>query len=488
VVDLQRLLGRLRLRLGLEKLLVFAIRGALASGMALIVVSIAIWLSGADAAWLSIGGAPLLAALALGVLRWPSQHQTALSVDRRLGLDERLATSVELVGARAPGRFDLLQVRDALGRTRAAQSAWLVLNARARNEVLLALAALIVAGATALVVAGLPRPAPTLMATLPSVIANEAVNENEPATTELPLSPPSQPAASSERVQTAPAVAADLLASRVQQEQAERAALDKLAQGLSNVSASQAAADAIKQGDYNSAQTQLQNLGDEADQLSTAAKQQLAQGLQQAASATAQSDRALAEREQQTAQALGHSTYSDQRQAIRSLADQVQRSGSRSVPSDQLERDAGQLQQQQSAASQPAASARAQTNSNQAVSAPGSSGAQDPSQTSATTSDQQGGGAGQQNGPGIGTGSDPSLYADQPSRLDTSGERVDVPSRLGNGSGSRPASGSEDQSQPAPLGGRTTSEVPQTQQTGQVSTEQNLVPGQQRPVVRGYFR
>ena len=32
------------------------------------------------------------------------------------------------------------------------------------------------------------------------------------------------------------------------------------------------------------------------------------------------------------------------------------------------------------------------------------------------------------------------------------------------------------------------SELAQAQQTGQVAPEQNLVPGEQRPVVRGYFR
>ena len=75
------------------------------------------------------------------------------------------------------------------------------------------------------------------------------------------------------------------------------------------------------------------------------------------------------------------------------------------------------------------------------------------------------------------------------SRLDTAGQQVQVPTKLGNGSGVRPADGTEDQSSPDPsLGGQSVAEQAQAQQTGQVTPEQNLVPGEQRPVVRGYFR
>src|SRR5262249_45049942 len=94
------------------------------------------------------------------------------------------------------------------------------------------------------------------------------------------------------------------LAARVQQEQGERSALDNLARALGSVSAGQGAADAIQQGDYGSARDQLRNLAEEADQLSEAAKQQLARALQQAAGATTQTDRQLADRERQAAQAL----------------------------------------------------------------------------------------------------------------------------------------------------------------------------------------
>ncbi|MBV8720105.1 MAG: hypothetical protein JOZ65_33960, partial [Chloroflexi bacterium] len=130
---------------------------------------------------------------------------------------------------------------------------------------------------------------------------------------------------------------------------------------------------------------------------------------------------------------------------------------------------------------QPAASAASTGQSNQP------SGGQ--TAAGAAASGQNGNGQGNQTGPGVGTGSDPNLYSDQPSRLDTSGQQVQVPLKLGSGPGVRPADGSEDQANPDPrLSGRTTAELAQTQQTGQVAPEQNLVPGEQRPVVRGYFR
>ena len=56
--------------------------------------------------------------------------------------------------------------------------------------------------------------------------------------------------------------------------------------------------------------------------------------------------------------------------------------------------------------------------------------------------------------------------------------------------GVRPPDGTEDQTGTNPsVGSRSVSELAQAaQQTGQVAPEPNLVPGEQRPVVRGYFR
>jgi hypothetical protein len=495
--DLNRLIGSFRLRFGLERLVLFGIRGAIAAAALLVGLAFSVWLTN-EARLLWVAALPLLAAPLVAALRWPTRHATAITVDRRFALDERLATAVELSEGSRRSRFKALQLRDTLGRVETTRGTWLVLDARARNEAALALVTLAVAAVAVVFVPRLPRPAVAVPAPTEAVDSELPLAADEPAQRALPLDVSDEalpgPAAR-------PGVPSADLAARVQQEQAERSALDKLAQALSDISAGRPAADAIQQGDFDQAHDQLQNLADNADQLTSAAKQQLAGALQRAAQGSAQADRALADREQQAAQALSRSSYDDQRQALRGLADQVQRSAEKSVPSDQLERDVGQLQQQTSAAAQDASGGAlnpggtAQSGTSQSPSTqggqlggnPGDPGAQGAGTVAAGA--QNGDGAGQQNGAGVGTGTDPNLYSDQPSRLDTAGQQVQVPLKLGNGPGARPADGTEDQTIPDPrLGGRTISEVSQNQETGQVAPEQNLVPGEQRPVVRGYFR
>jgi hypothetical protein len=494
--DLVRVLGRLRLRLGLERILVFGLHGAVASALGSIGLSLAAWLvpigNWQEMAW--IIALPLLAALGLALLRWPSDRQAALAADRRLALDERLGTAVELAGRLrvrhdAAGRFDRLQVRDAVARTRAARGGWLALERKMRREAVLA-AALTLLAAVSLVLPGLPRPGLPVANTTAAMTGvgppGAAVSEGrDPALAELT------------RIDTRPIqqVGDPDLAARVQQQQAERQVLDSLAQAVGGISAGQSAADAIQRDDFPAARDQLSTLGEEADQLSDAAKQELSRALQQAANASAATDKQLSDRERQAAQALSRSSYADQRQALRNLADQVEKSGARTTSADQLARDVGRMQQQ--------AASQAQGAQGRSQQATGADGAQslasqqasgNAEQAGASAAGQAGAGAGaaaagQQGGPGMGSGTNPDVLGDQPSRLDTAGERVDVPAKLGNGPGVRPADGTEDQTGSDPtLAPHSVSELVQSQQTGQVAPEQNLVPGEQRPVVRGYFR
>ena len=477
--ELLRVLSRYRWRLGFERALRFGLRGAVGSGLVVVAMSLGSWLAGVQTApWLA--ALPLSAALAFAIVRWPSHSHAALAADRRLALQDRLATALELVRRRVDGRFDALQVRDAVAQAAATPGGWLTLDRRIRRDASLAGGVLVLAAAASLLLARLPAPlrsgveetpASVADATVAADVSQRAVPQDETdvgATSAQPV-PRAQPDAG--------------LAARVQQEQNERNALDRLSQALSSVSAGQPAANDIQQGDFSTARSELQTLGDEADQLSEAAKQQLSRALEDAAAASSQADRQLADRERQAAQALNRAPYAEQRQALRTLGDQLERSGSRSVSADQLARDVGQLQQQ--ASRSPGASARTQA---PPAGQPGAAG---------PTQDQQPGPAGgqgagltgQQGGPGVGNGTDPNLCGDQPSRLDTSGQRVDVPMRLNSGPGVRPADGTEDHVGGDPsLGGQSVSELVQAQQTGQVAPEQNLVPGEQRPVVRGYFR
>ena len=309
VGDLVRVVGRLRWRLGLERILVFGMRGLIASALAFIVLLVAAWLM-PIANWADMAGiaaVPLLAGLALAVVHWPSDRQAALAADRRLALEERLGTAVELAGRSsddAGHRFDRMQVRDAVARARTAPDVWLTLDGQLRREALLAFGLCILAVGS-LVLPGLPRPS-LLVADKIAVVSDvvpsaaDASARTEPAMAELNFvdAQPIQPVDAG-------------LGARVQQEQAERAALDSLAQAVGRISAGQGAANAIERGDFNAARDLLANLGDEADQLSDAAKQQLSRALQQAANATATSDKQLADRERQAAQALSRPSYAE---------------------------------------------------------------------------------------------------------------------------------------------------------------------------------
>jgi hypothetical protein len=478
--SLLRLLGRFRVRLGLERTLVLLMRGLMVSAVVIIGASVLEWLSGGLRV-VELALLPLGAALLVALARWPSRRETAEQVDRRLGLAERLATAVELSHARAHGRFDELQVADAVAHARSARSGWLHLEGHASREGFVLLTLMLLALGSRL----LPTlPVPTFEAGEPTVAADTSSLDQERSLPPEVLD--AQAVAAQRQLATAAQPQSDAdLAARVQQAQSEQQALDKLSDALKGVSAGQAAADAIQRGDFSTARDQLANLGEEADQLSDAAKQRLAQDLQAAANAST-SDRALADRERQAAQALGRNNYAEQRQALRQLGDQVERSASRSVSQDQLARDVGRLQQQASVsgAGQSTASSTTQGAST------GSQSSQGSAQAGAAQTGQGGAGDGQQQGgAGVGSGSDPEALGNQNPSLGGNGERVEVPAQLGNGPGVRPATGNEDQvgANPNPST-RSVSELAQAQRTGQVAPEQNLVPGEQRPVVRGYFR
>jgi hypothetical protein len=452
--------------------------------------------------------APLVA-IGVAVARWPSPAHAARTADHHLGLAERLATAVELTGrmrAGRAGRLDGLQLRDALAFTHAAPGQWPSLARTHRHELQLGAAVALLA-VVSLLLPGLPRPVitnPEATAPLDGEVAAEPARS---VPVDLPDLPTDTSAATSGAA-TDNQIADDQLAQRVQQAQAERQALDRLASALGQVSAGQSAADAIQRGDYQTARDQVTNLGEEADQLSPAAKQQLSQALQSAASQTQATDRQLADRERQASQALARGYYNDERQALRQLGDQIQRSGETGSSQGQLARDVGRLEQARGAGQQGRTSTddTAQTgqNSNQQGSQANSSasatqssangrggsssdaqqGGADQGQSGMAT---QGGGEGQQGGPGAGVGTTDPL-GDPAARLDASGQRVDVPVKLGPGAGERPATGNEDQvGQPNSSSQSLAAEQAQHQDAGQVVPENNLVPGDQRPVIRGYF-
>jgi hypothetical protein len=500
-----------RWRLGRERVLVFALRGLIGAALLVAVLRLSAWAMEAplgEWSWALAGLAPLLA-IGLAVVRWPSAVQAARTADHHLDLAERLATAVEVsarVRAGAGGRLDPLQLHDAVTTARAAPLHWPSLGRAHRQELLFGAAAAVLALASILVT-GLPRPriaGPDATAPLEADVATEPARS-------VPIDLPdlaTDTSAATSGASTDDRTADEQLAQRVQQAQTLRQSLDRLANALGQVSAGQAAADAIQRGDYDSARDQVANLGEQADQLSPAAKQQLSQALQSAANQTASADRQLADRERQAAQSLARGYYNDERQSLRQLADQIQRSGQNGVSQSQLARDVGRLEQSRGAGQQARTSTEDQNGQNQNSGQQGSQGSSSPTGTQAsangkgssssdaqqTGADQgqaglaaQGSGEGQQGGPGAGTGTTDPL-GDPSGRLDASGERVDVPVKLGPGPGERPATGNEDQAgRPNNTSQGLAAEQAQHQDAGQVVPENNLVPGDQRPVIRGYF-
>jgi hypothetical protein len=476
--ELLAVVARYRWRLGAEVVLRFVLRGLIVGAVLLTLLSIADWLFelGVQQVWLwSALLLPTLGALGLALALWPSERQAARVADHRLQLDERVGTAVEL-GRRAghSGRFDHLQLQDAIAQAARPRGHWSV--DVSRREVWVALAAAAIA-ALSLLLDNVPPPRFEQAAEAPTEAALVADERTvPPEVLDIP---------GLDSVTIGEQTAEADLAPRVRQAQAEQEALDRLAQALGQVSAGQSAADAIQRGDFGDARSQLSALGEEADQLSDAAKKQLAQALQSAASASP-ADRQLADRERQAAVALSRNSYADQRNALRNLGEQVERSGARSVPAAQLARDAGRLQQQQQQGNNagqgqganqapPASSIQAQQGAGEMSGAQGG--------MAPTGAD-----AGEQGGVGAGTGTSEGV-GDPASRLANSGQLVEVPQKLGAGPGMRPTDGTEDQVGTDPsVTSRTAVEAAQTQQTGHVTPEQNLVPGDQRPVVRGYFR
>jgi hypothetical protein len=439
--------------------------------------------------------APLLA-LTVAAMRWPTLETAARTADRRLGLEERLGTAVELAPALQSGHggpLDGLQIHDALhhvtplpgwGRPRG----WL-------RDLLLAVAALAVAGAAAwLTQVGTFTQTLVTIPLVQSEPTSTAAAEATPTAVAQPASAPAPPPPASAAAQQRPASSAPASAQRVAQEQAQRAALDRLARGLQQTSATRGAGQAIARGDYTSAANQLNDLGTQSDQLSDVAKQQLAQILQKTASESS-GDRQLAQREQQAAEALQRGDYSGQQQALQQLAAQVQRSGANAPSSDQLQRDQGQLQARNSGSQAPSTPANGQDQSGNGGStgsaSPGDGQGQSAGATSGGSNQAQSGGSGDQSkgGPGVGTGTTASMLGDPAPPLNSTGQRVDVPIELSSGAATKAGTTAPNQSEQSVRGAATgaVDETSQSLSTGQLAPERNLVPGDQRQVVRDYF-
>ena len=97
------------------------------SGCGVVVVGLSLyaWLT-ATAAPYAFALVPFGIALITAIVRWPTRTEAARAADRRLNLEERLATAWELSQRRSVGRFDRLQIDDTLRYVVDAQAALLL--------------------------------------------------------------------------------------------------------------------------------------------------------------------------------------------------------------------------------------------------------------------------------------------------------------------------------------------------------------------------
>ncbi|HEX3246688.1 MAG TPA: hypothetical protein VHX16_14875, partial [Chloroflexota bacterium] len=283
------------------------------------------------------------------------------------------------------------------------------------------------------------------------------------------------------------------------QSQTQRQDLNRLARSLGQTSAGRQASESIQRGDYQQAAEQLADLGNEADQLSQAAKEQLANELRAAANDTNQ-NRLLGDKERRAADALSGRDYGQQRRALRELGDEVARAGSFVVPQQDLAAGMSRVREaQQELGQSPGQSDDRQANTpsgqgtNQSPSNnPSGQGQQQPGQSAR----QSGGAAPTSGASGAGQAANGSAPGgDQAGenrletapRLDVVGRRVEVPVKVGRGSltqrpGTDDAVDSENGSETSTSVGLNQAQDPST-----TAAERNQVPSDRRQTVRDYF-
>ncbi len=298
-----------------------------------------------------------LGGLVTALLQRPSESRAVRLLDLQLGLRQKLGTAHELLSTRSEGplvRWQLAQASD-LAEELAVSRAFPLLP---RRELL---AALLLAAGTAvcleLASLGITIPNPLSAVQLPGITreapraadrplfsrqkAPDGTSRQSPAldSTRQLLSEIQKQTergtlsrqATANAVQQANAElnkAAQL--SRIQQE-----ALDNLAVSLRNTAIGSDAAQSLRQGEYDRAAQQLRDLGQQLDQLSPAARQQLTDALNNASSQS-QGVQSLARAESRAAQTVARGDSSNSNRSMDRLAQAVQDAGNQVISQSEL--------------------------------------------------------------------------------------------------------------------------------------------------------
>jgi hypothetical protein len=334
-----------------------ALRAAAAgAAIGLVLVLVALW-EAQEPAWLQ----PLLVAGAVatvmlcGVLLYrPSRAHAARLADRRLDLEERLATALEIVEGRLSSPMAPRQVEDAL---RAVQDRPLAAvaprdalrrpAARAAGLLLAFMAAYLVGNSVEPEqgpVASVRRAMEELVQRT-GMLAQSAQIPLVSRSDELdPFSAPPPPALLSPQNE-------EQLREQLARSRNQQAALSRLARALTGTAAAREIGEQLDRGNYSQAAQAVRNLGLQNDQLSRQAKSELAEALRQAAGDTRDVSPDLAREEDRAARALSGRDYRQAQQALDRLAQAMTDAGQQVVPQEELAQALQRLQEERNASS-----------------------------------------------------------------------------------------------------------------------------------------
>ncbi len=275
----------------------------------------------------------------------PTRAQVARMLDRSFGLQERMSTAVENLGKGVPkdgerARLIYLQMADAANVVAELRRFHgFAIRLPVRELVMAIVCALLFAALFFMRGVGGDIPPVQAGAVPPFTPASERIAQ--------------QPAASSPAGAQADAPTVREVQQRAERSNQARQDLQALAQALNDHGMTNAAADAIERGDYPAAANELRDVAENADKLSPAARENLAQDLDTAASQMSEGSQQLADASRQAADGLRQGEQAAQ-EGVRNLGDAVEQAGSDIASQQEL---ADQMRQAQEAASNSGSSA-----------------------------------------------------------------------------------------------------------------------------------
>jgi hypothetical protein len=389
--------------------------------------------------WLPVGLAwTVLLPLAALLVEWwdrPTPVEIAAMLDARLDNRQRVLTAVELLAAGAPAPLAATQLTTTAALLESAP-ADAVYPVRSPWPVAGFSAGLLALALGLLILKGVPDSfAPFQAGSGPDTPQSAAAAHSPPPPDGLPgATPPTPPpAAAGGATPSAGNAAGDPGGTSgsatdpnaaMQQAAASNAAqeaLQRLAQALGEQSATQQAGDNLRQGNTEQAAQQLEELGQQNDQLSPDAKQGLGDALQRAASDPATTPPDLRQAEQDAADALHSGDYKSIADSLKNLADAARQTADQVVPQQELAKQFP-APPTPGAGTSPDAQATAEAAQQGQGDQQPSQGDQQGQGDQPSQGDQQGQGQSQQQGDQQGQGQgDQQAQGDQPSQGDQQG-------------------------------------------------------------------